>query len=68
MGRVAEGGNPEAGVVPEMMLHRNLLPTGFEPNTKHSISKVGMHHFDLSSTITHGTLSLPALPYLRGCS
>ena len=62
MGRVAEGGNPEAGVVPEMMLHRNLLPTGFEPNTKHSISKVGMHHFDLSSTITHGTLSLPALP------
>jgi hypothetical protein len=54
--RVAEGGNPEAGVVPEMMMHKNLLPLGFKPNTKHSISKVGMYHFDLSSTVTAGTL------------
>jgi hypothetical protein len=54
--RVSEGGNPEAGVVPEMMLHKNLLPPTFEPNRKHSIGKVGMYHFDLSSTVMAGTL------------
>ena len=52
MVRVKGGGNPEAGVVPEMMLHKNLLPNGFKPDSMHSIGKVGLYHFDLSSTIT----------------
>jgi hypothetical protein len=56
--RVREGGNPEVGVVPEMMLHKNLLPPNFEPDMKHSIGKVGMYHFDLSSTVTAGILPL----------
>jgi len=56
--RVGEGGNPESGVVPEMMLHKDLLPANFAPNLKHSIGKVGMHHFDLSSTVTGGNLPL----------
>jgi acetoin utilization deacetylase AcuC-like enzyme len=51
---VKEGGNPEAGVVPEMMLHKNLLPVNFKPDVTHSIGKVGMYHFDLSSTVTAG--------------
>jgi hypothetical protein len=50
--RVKEGGNPNAGVVPEMMLHKNLLPENFRADMKHSIGKVGMYHFDLSSTVT----------------
>ena len=49
-----EGGSPEAGVVPEMMLHKNLLPLNFKPDTNHSIGKVGMYHFDMSSTVTAG--------------
>jgi hypothetical protein len=51
---VNEGGNPEAGVVPEMMLHKNLLPANFKPDMEHSIGKAGMYHFDLSSTVTAG--------------
>jgi len=51
---VKEGGNPDAGVVPEMMLHKNLLPANFKPDMKHSIGKAGMYHFDLSSTVTAG--------------
>jgi len=62
--RVKEGGDPEAGVVPEMMLHRNLLPANFQPDTKHSIGKVGMYHFDLSSTVTAGTLRFPLIQSL----
>jgi hypothetical protein len=54
--RVKEGGNPESGVVPEVMLHKNLLPNGFNTNLMHSIGKVGMYHFDLSSTVTAGIL------------
>ena len=53
--RVKEGGNPDAGVVPEVMVHKNLLPVGFKGNTMHSIGKAGMYHFDLSSTVTAGT-------------
>lgn len=53
--RVKGGGNPKAGVVPEMMLHKKLLPANFLPNTNHSIGKVGMYHFDLSSTVTAGS-------------
>ena len=49
-----EGGNPKVGVVPEMMLHKNLLPANFKPDMKHSIGKVGMYHFDLSSTVAAG--------------
>ena len=54
--RVEGGGNPEAGVVPEVMLHKKLLPEGFKPDLDelHTIGKVGMYHFDLSSTITAG--------------
>jgi len=54
--RVEGGGNPEAGVVPEMMLHQKLLPKEFKPDLDdlHTIGKVGMYHFDLSSTITAG--------------
>ena len=54
--RVEGGGNPEAGVVPEMTLHRKLLPQGLKPDLEglHTIGKVGMYHFDLSSTITAG--------------
>ena len=59
--RVVEGGNPESGVVPEMMLHKDLLPANFTPNLKHSIGKVGMHHFDLSSTVTGGTSPIPSV-------
>ena len=54
-----------------MMLHKNLLPEGDEPNTKHSISKVGMYHFDLSSTVTAGIpplwLPLPVCLVLVTC-
>lgn len=50
-----EGGDPKAGVVPEMMLHKNLLPANFKPQTKHSIGRVGMYHFDMSSTVTGDT-------------
>ena len=52
--RVNDGGHPESGVVPEMMFHKDLLPDNFKPNKKHSIGKAGMHHFDLSSTVTSG--------------
>jgi hypothetical protein len=52
MNRVKEGGDPEAGVVPEMMLHKNLLPVDVKVDTTHSIGRVGLYHYDMSSTIT----------------
>jgi hypothetical protein len=63
--RVKEGGNPNAGVVPEMMLHKNLLPENFRADMKHSIGKVGMYHFDLSSTVTACKLILASKAHDR---
>src|SRR5579871_1267559 len=54
--RVKEGGDPEAGVVPEILLHKNLLPAHLEgPELQHSIGRVGLYHFDMSSTVTADT-------------
>jgi acetoin utilization deacetylase AcuC-like enzyme len=47
-----------------MMLHRNLLPSTVVPRANHSIGRVGLHHFDLSSTITAGSTLLVSSVYV----
>jgi acetoin utilization deacetylase AcuC-like enzyme len=39
-----------------MMLHKNLLPADFHlMESKHTVGRVGLYHFDMSSTVTGDT-------------